>query len=162
MSTVSPGPTVTPLFPYPLPYRRPSCRFLCGTWWVCRSTRRGHTWRQRADSLVTTEQPLSVIPPYLRHQLDLDVLPVSGWSGAIPDWRGIPCQIGRVQACLPIMGSFLPRQFSTLVLLPRREPPDPLPYAYLGVQFLIEYQAQVELDCSTGAPHSCSGQLLIP
>ncbi|HKB40237.1 MAG TPA: hypothetical protein VKD72_27655 [Gemmataceae bacterium] len=55
-----------------------------------------------------------------------------------------------------------PRPFSLLVLLPRQDPPEELPYVYLGIQFLIEYNARIELDCSSGDPHSCTGQLLIP
>jgi hypothetical protein len=63
---------------------------------------------------------------------------------------------------LVVVGELQPRPFSALVLLPRREPPDPLPYAYLGVQFLVEYNARVELDCSSGDPNVCAGQLVIP
>ena len=48
------------------------------------------------------------------------------------------------------------------ILLPRQDPPEELPYVYLGIQFLIEYNAQVDLDCSSGDPRSCTGQLIIP
>jgi hypothetical protein len=88
--------------------------------------------------------------------------PEPNWSGAVPDWLGIPCRVGRVEVWLPLQSGPPYRPFSLLALLPRQEPPDLLPFAFLGVQFLIEYNARIELDCSSGDPLSCTGQLIIP
>lgn len=162
MSSGPLSPTITPLFAYSFFGTFPSCRCLCESWWVCYSTRRGHTWRQRADSVVSTEQPWSVIPPYLRTHLDLVVSPVPNWSGPVPSWRGMACHLGRVEICLPVQGGGPLRPFPLIVLLPTSDPPDPLPYAWLGMQFLVEYQGQLRFDCSSGDPLSCSGQLIIP
>jgi hypothetical protein len=51
------------------------------------------------------------------------------------------------------------REFSLLVLLPKEDLEDAPPYIFLGAQFLLEYQAQVHLDCSAA---SNPGQLVIP
>jgi len=155
-------PTTTALFPYVFPTPFPSCRFLCETWWLCHSNGWGYTWRQRSDSMLTTEQPWSVMTPFLRRTLDPVVRPEPGWQARVPDWQGIPCSIGRVEIWPAVPGGPPPRPFSLLVLLPRRDPPEELPYVYLGIQFLIEYNARLELDCSAGDPRSCTGQLIIP
>jgi hypothetical protein len=158
---VSPGfssPTITSLYPYPLSLPSPTCRFLCEAWWTCHSTRRGHTWRQRSDCILATEQLLSVIALPIYSGLDVKVTPIPGWSGGIPNWHGVPCRIGRVEMWLPVQNNLSLRPFSMLALLPKRNVPHALPYVCLGVQFFQEYKARVALDCSN-AP---GGQLTIP
>jgi hypothetical protein len=98
--------------------------------------------------LLATEEPLSVILPQIRDALDMEVTPEPGWRGPVPDWHGIPCTVGRVRLWLPVQGNLPHRLFSVLVLLPRQDPPEVLPYVYLGVQFLLEYEVTVTLDCS--------------
>ena len=161
MSPGLPSPTVTLLYPYPLRLPLPACRYLGEAWWTCRSTPR-HTWRDQSDWLLATDQPLSVVGPQLRHDLDLEVRPEPRWTGAIPDWQGIPCRLGRVEMGLPVQGSQLLRPFSLLVLLPRRTALHALPYIYLGLQFLLECRAKLALDCSSGAPPTLPGRLVIP
>ena len=149
MNASFPGPTVTPLVEYPLAYAVPASRFLCETWWTCwTSPQRQHTWRARSDSVLATGEPLSVILPAIRDSVDLVWTPDPSWAGAVPAWRGIPCQVGRAQVWLPVQGTALLRPFSLLGLLPRHDPPDWLPYVLLGAQFVQQYRATVTLDCS--------------
>ncbi len=150
--------TTTQLNPYPLSYPSPAVRYLCRSWWTCYSTPR-HTWRIRCDYLLATGQPLSVIPPTIRENLHVVIKTVSGWKGQVPTWLGIPCTIGRVTVWLPVEenpGQY--RDFSLVVLLPKRDVDGAPPFIHLGTQFLLEYQAKVILD---GSP-SRSGQLIIP
>jgi hypothetical protein len=92
--------------------------------------------------------------------LDVAIAPVRGWKGRIPTWHGIPCRIGRVKLWLAIEeGSGSYRKFSVLALLPQDEPPDSSTLIHLGTQFLLEYQAQVHLDCSSIQGR---GRLVIP
>jgi hypothetical protein len=105
------------------------------------------TWRQRSDVVLATAEPLAVMPAMIRRGLDVEVTPAPGWSGSVPDWRGLACAIGRVQMWLPVQGNFPQRPFSVLVLLPKGDSPQALPYVYLGAQFLLEYAAVVTLDC---------------
>ena len=100
-----------------------------------------------------------MILPSVRDPLDLAWAPEPRWGGPVPDWRGIPCRLGRVEMWLPGEGTLLLRPFSLLALLPERDPPEWLPYALLGVQFLQEYRVVVRLDCGQ-AP--AAGSLLIP
>ena len=152
-------PSVTPLRSHPLSYALPTCRFLCGSWWPAwTDTRQQHTCRARSDSVLATEEPLSVLIPSLRGPLDPVLLPEPNWQGLVPDWQGIPCTVGRVELWLPDGDPFVLRPFSLLVLLPERDPPQWLPYALLGVQFLTEYQASVSLQCDTSGSQ---GQLVI-
>jgi hypothetical protein len=51
------------------------------------------------------------------------------------------------------------REFSVLALLPRRDLEDALPFISLGTQFLLEYQGQVHLNCSSPREE---GRLIIP
>jgi hypothetical protein len=97
--------------------------------------------------------------PSIRDRLDVVCTPEPTWTGGGGEWRGLPCEVGRVQLWLPVQETFLLRAFSLLVLLPEREPPDWLPYVLLGTQFLFEYQAVVTLDCSAGTGQ---GQLRLP
>jgi hypothetical protein len=155
-----PSPTVTPLRPYPLPPPFPTSRYLCGSWWTCwTAPARQHTWRLCTDSVLATEEPLSVILPSISDPLDLVWRPEPGWAGPVPDWRGIPCQVGRVEMWLPLEGTFLLRPFSLLALLPNHDPPEWLPYVLLGVQFLQENRAVVRLDCGQTP---AAGSLTIP
>jgi hypothetical protein len=156
-----PSPTITPLYAFPLPYPLGTCRFLCEAWWTCKSTAQ-HTWRNRSDCVLTTGQLLSVILPQIRHDLDLVVEPEPQWTGAVPDWEGIPCRIGRVQLWLPVQGNLPLRPFSLLALFPKRMARHALPYVYLGIQFCLEYRARVVLDGSSGLADTSMGQLIIP
>jgi hypothetical protein len=160
---VSPGaplPSVTPLRPYALSYSFPTCRFLCASWWTAwTNTSHNHTWRACTDSVLATSEPFSVLIPSLRDPIDPVILPEPHWQGPVPDWQGIPCRIGRAELWLPYGDSLTLRPFSPLVLLPERDPPQWLPYALLGVQFLTEYHAAVSLPC---APGGGPGQLTIP
>ncbi len=149
---VNPGfstPTHTPLSAYPLAYPLPTTRFLCETWWTGWTTpQRRHSWRARSDSLLATEEPLSVILPLIRDSIDLVWTPEPRWTAAVPNWRGISCQIGRAQLWLPVEETLLLRPFALLALLPERDPPEWHPYVLLGAQFLQEYRVTVALDCS--------------
>jgi hypothetical protein len=138
-----------------------SCRWLCESWWTCRSSGE-HTWRNRSDCLVSPGEPFSVVPPQIRHDLDLVVLPEPAWPGSVPDWWGVPCRIGRVELWLPIQGGPPLRSFSLLVLLPARTVPFAPPYIILGSQFLVEYGVELTLNCSSRNPRVCPGQLVIP
>jgi len=154
--------TTTHLFAYPLPFPAKPLRYLCRSWWTCQSTAR-HTWRQRSDCLLATGHALSVVLRSIRELLDLQIRPAPEWKGIVPSWFGISCGIGRVTLWLPIAeDSGLHRDFSLLVLLPKEDLPDAPPFIHLGTQFLMEYCAQVFLDCSSGNPAASSGQLLIP
>lgn len=159
--TSDPGnPTITPLRPYGLSHSFPTCRLLCGSWWTAwSSSKRQHTWRACTDSLLATTEPLSVIIPSLRDPIDPVIAPEPRWHGPVPDWQGIPCTIGRVEVWLPDRDPLMLRPFSLLVLLLDRDPPELLPYVLLGVQFLIEHQVTVSLDCSQPVT---SGYLELP
>jgi hypothetical protein len=100
-----------------------------------------------------------VIVPQIRDGLDIEVTPEPGWAQSVPPWHGVPCAVGRVQIWLPVYGHLPYRPFSLLGLLPQHDPPDALPYIYLGVQFLLEYRATLVLDCSQGPG---GGRLRIP
>jgi hypothetical protein len=63
---------------------------------------------------------------------------------------------------LPVQGTLPPRLFSLLVLLPKREAPDGLPYVYLGAQFLLEYRAWPLVNCSAGTPTGSQAEMVIP
>src|SRR5438067_5763710 len=93
--------TTTVLIPYPGRYPSPTVRYLCTAWWTCYSTPR-HTWRNRCDLLLATDQAISVIPAAVLQMLDLVIKPAPGWRGQVPSWFGIPCRIGRVALWLPI------------------------------------------------------------
>jgi hypothetical protein len=152
-------PITTLLHPYPARYPSPAVHYLCQSWWTCSSTS-SHTWRNRCDSLLATGQMLSVIPATIRDTMEVVVEPVRGWKGRVPSWYGIACRIGRVTLWLPIEeepGRY--RELSLLGLLPKEDLEDAPPFILLGTQFLLEYQAQVVLDCS-GATNP--GRLLLP
>jgi hypothetical protein len=112
-----------------------------------------------SDSVLATTEPLSVILPSIRNPLDLVCASEPGWSGPVPDWRGIPCRIGRAEMWLPVEGTHLLRPFSLLALFPERDPPGWLPYVLLGAQFLQEYQVIVHLH---GSQTPVVGSLTIP
>jgi hypothetical protein len=159
---VTPGSsgTTTALRARPLSLAFPTCRFLCGSWWTAwTNAQRQHTWRACTDSVLATDEPISVMFPSLREPIDPVIAPEPRWQGAVPDWRGIPCDIGRVELWLPCDDALTLRPFSLLVLFPNQNPPDWLPYVLLGVQFLTEYRATVTLGCS---PTGSLGQLVIP
>jgi len=133
---------------------------LCGSWFTAwTNAQRQHTWRACSDSVLATNEPLSVLIPSLRQPIDPVIRPEPRWQGPVPDWQGIRCQIGRVEMWLPDRDPFVLRSFSLLVLLPDRDPSAWLPYVLLGVQFLMEHRVAVRLDCgqATGP-----GQLEIP
>ncbi len=60
---------------------------------------------------------------------------------------------------LPSSETVAYRPFSVLVFLPDQNPPDALPYIYLGAQFFLEYRAAVTLDC---ASDPATGTVSIP
>jgi hypothetical protein len=144
-----------------LPFPTPAAHFYCETWLTCHSTAgTRYTFRVRADSLLATEHPLSVIPLPIQHQLDVAVKPARGWKGHVPSWFGISCRIGRVSWWLPTQegpGSY--REFSLLAMRPQTELEDAAPFLYLGTQFLLEYQAQIHID---GSSLAAGGRLVIP
>ena len=151
--------TATLLNPLPVQFPSPTVRYLCRSWWTCHSTAR-HTWRTRCDALLATGHTLSVVPPTIRQNLDLVVMPVPGWRGQIPTWFGIPCRIGRATIWLPVQAGPIPyREFSLLVLLPTQDLEDAPPFIHVGTQFLLEYKAKVQLDCSS---IEGLGRLVIP
>lgn len=138
-------PTIS-LTPYPLSYPASTVRFLAEAWWTCYSSP-PYTWRQRSDAILATGQPLSVILPGTRDDLDLEITPAPGWKGFGPTWLGVPCHVGRVTLSLPIYGA--PGQFhsfSLLTLFPQQDVPDAPPYIQLGVQFLLENHIEVVLN----------------
>jgi hypothetical protein len=149
------------LLPSTLPFPAPVVHYFCESWLTCHgepSTR--HTYRERADSFLATEQLLSVIPLPIRELIDIQVTPERGWKGQIPTWYGIPCRIGRVRLWLPTQaGPSSHRDFSLLALLPERELEDASPLIHVGTQFLLEHRAQVHLDCSSSDGR---GRLIFP
>jgi hypothetical protein len=102
---------------------------------------------------------LSVLAPQIRDGLDIEVTPEPGWNQPVPPWHGVPCAVGRVRLWLPVHGNLPHRPFALLVLLPQYDPPDALPYIFLGVQFLLEYRATLVVDCSQ---RHGDGKLRIP
>jgi hypothetical protein len=113
----------------------------------------------RSDSLLATSAPVSVVPPSIRHALDLQIAPVPGWQGVVPTWYGIACTVGRATIWLPVEETpGLYRDFSLLVLLPKRDLPDAPPFIHLGMQFLVEYGGQVTVDGSGPG----TGRLVLP
>jgi hypothetical protein len=151
--------TTTLLHPHPSRYPSSAVRYLCQTWWTCSSTPR-HTWRRRCDTLLATDQLLSVIPRAIQHDLELVVAPVRGWKGQVPAWFGVPCRIGRVTVWLPVEDDSSPhRDLSLLALLPTQDLEDAPPFIHLGTQFLLEHQVQVVIDCSSPG---ATGRLIIP
>jgi hypothetical protein len=104
-----------------------------------------------------------VVPRTVRDLLDIEIRPAPGWGGSAPSWFGIPCSVGRVTVWLPVEENpGQHRDFPLLALLPRDDLADAPPFIHLGTQFLLEYRAQVTLDCSPGTPVASSGRLLIP
>jgi hypothetical protein len=99
--------------------------------------------------------------PSIRAGLDPVVKPARGWKAAVPTWRGVTAKVGRVELLLPVSSHETSplRPFSLLVLFPDEEPPDSLPYIYLGAQFFLEYRTGVALEYGTDPP---SGRLTIP
>jgi len=93
-------PTI-PLTLYPLSYPAATARFLAESWWTCYSSP-PHTWRQRSDAILATEQPISVMPRTARNGLDPVITPAPAWKGFAPTWLGVPCHVGRVTLSLPI------------------------------------------------------------
>jgi hypothetical protein len=150
-------PTI-PLSLYPLSYPAATARFLAESWWTCYSSP-PHTWRQRSDAILATEQPISVMPRTARNGLDPVITPAPAWKGFAPAWLGVPCRVGRVTLSLPIYGA--PGQFhslSLLTLFPQQDVPDAPPYIQLGAQFLLEYHIEVVLnESATG-----DNRLVIP
>jgi hypothetical protein len=147
------------LHPYPIRYPSPTLRFLCHSWWTCRSTPR-HTWRRRCDCLLALGQPLSVIPWAIQQSLDLVIKPAPGWKGQVPTLFGVSCRIGRAALWLPVEenpGEY--REFALLALFPKQDVEDAPPYVHLGMQFLLKQKGQVFLDCSTPATE---GRLVLP
>lgn len=140
-------------------YPTPTARFCAEAWWTCYSSP-PHTWRKRLDVILTTGEPFSVIVPTARDFLDLEITPAPAWKGLAPTWLGIPCQVGRVSLWLPTQetpGQMRP--FSLLTLFPQQDVPDAPPFIQLGVQFLLEYKAQVVLnETGTGG----GNRLVIP
>jgi hypothetical protein len=151
--------TTTLLHPYPYPLPAAAVRYLCRIWWTCYSAP-PHTWRVRCDALLATGQLLSVIPRMIQDDMNLAITPEPGWSGQVPTWFGIPCQLGRVTAWLPAQdhpGHYRP--LSVLALFPKDELTDAPPFIHLGTQFLLEHRAQVHLDCASAGN---AGRLVIP
>jgi hypothetical protein len=149
------------LLPSRLPFPTPVVHYFCESWLTCHSTpSTRYTYRERIDALLATEQLLSVIPLPIRELIDVAISPARGWKGQVPTWFGIPCRVGRVKLWLPIEeGPGSHREFSLLVLLPEQELEDASPLIHLGTQFLLEYHADVHLDCSSSAGQ---GRLVIP
>src|SRR5262249_22905113 len=108
-------------------------------------------------------EELSLLLPSIRHLYDIVVAPEPRWGRRrLPRWREIDCRLGRVEMWLPVFDGPQPlRPFSLLVRIPKHDPPpqppEPLPYVLLGTQFLVEYQATLELDAAKN-----SGKLVIP
>jgi hypothetical protein len=154
-------PTTTVLRPSRLPAPSPIVHYFCESWWTCHTAPGSkHHYRERLDSILSTSQGLSVIPPTVFERLDLVVLPERGWKGQVPTWFGIPCRIGRVTMWLAVQEAAGPyREFSLLALFPRHDLEDAPPFIYLGTQFLLEYRAELRLDCSSP---TAEGRLLIP
>lgn len=151
--------TTTILTSSPIPLPSPGIHFFSESWLSCYSTPK-HTWRNRCDCLLATEQPLSVIPPSAFQMLDIVIAPVPGWKGNVPTWFGIPCRIGRVTLWLPNQeepGRL--RDFQLLVLAPKFNLEDAAPFIHLGTQFLLEYRVQVILE---GESPTSGGKLIIP
>jgi hypothetical protein len=152
----------TPLFPYPTARPVASVRYLCESWWTCRSTPQ-HTWRNRSDALLATGEPLSIIPRGIREALDIDITAVPTLGVAIPSWFGVACGMGRVRLWLPIAeepGVY--RGFSLLALLPRDDLAEAPPFVHLGTQFLLEYRAQLGIDNSSGVAASSTARVVFP
>lgn len=146
------------LTPYPLPYPTPTVQFLAQAWWTCYSSP-PYTWRQRSDVILATEEPLSVILPYIRNRLNLEITPAQGWRRLALTWLGIPCHVGRVTMWLTSQETpGRPLPFSLLTLLPQQDVPD-VPFIQLGVRFLLEHKVQVVLnETGTGG----GNRLVIP
>jgi hypothetical protein len=154
-------PTTTRLRPSRIPAPAPLVHYFCESWWACHTGPGSrHQYRERLDSLLSTGLTLSVIPPDALARLDLVRQPERGWRGQVPPWFGVPCRIGRVTLWLPVEetpGTY--REFLLLALFPRREVEDGPPFIQLGTQFLLEYGAELHLDCS---PPISEGRLVIP
>lgn len=136
----------SPLTVVMLPWPGLAARFLVEAWWTCVSSGL-HTWRNRADALVSTGEALTVIAPTIKTNLNLDVRPVRGWRGQVPSWCGIPCRIGRVTLWLPCAET--PGQlqsFDGLAIFPQADLPDAPPYILLGTQFFLEYRIIASVD----------------
>ncbi len=154
-------PTTTALKPSLIPAPTPLARYFCESWWTCQTAPGSrHHYRERLDSLLSTGQALSVIPPTVFERLDLVSLPERGWRGQVPSWFGVPCRIGRVTLWLSVEGApGTYRPLSLLALLPRHDLEDAPPFIQLGTQFLHEHRAELRLDCSSPAGE---GRLVIP
>lgn len=99
--------------------------------------------------------PLSVVPFYLHHNHRLSWQPISGISTA---WLGQPCDLGHIAIWLPTQQPpFFRGPLSLLAKFPRGDPPGrPVP-ALLGLNFILEYQAELSL-----SPPPRPGSLLVP
>ncbi|MGL4555068.1 MAG: hypothetical protein ACRC33_28215 [Gemmataceae bacterium] len=148
------GTSVYALTAYPvhgLP--TPAHRYLLRAWWAC-DNGAGGSYRRASDLVISTGDTLSVIPPQIRFDMDLLVTAEAGWAGTRLGWRGILCRVGRARLTLHD-DSGHPRDFSPLVLLPNRMPPDLPPFIHLGAQFLDEFAARLEIT-------PAAGRLLVP
>ena len=96
------------------------------------------------------------MPASIHQHLKLAISPEPKWHAPLPTWHGIPCDVGRVPMWWPVPAqppTF--RKVSLLVLLPDHDPPDTLPYIYLGTQFLVEFRGRLTVDCSLkGSPNA--------
>ena len=159
MSSEPSPPSIIALYAYPIARPVPTVRFLSVSWWTCWTTpQQSYTWRTRSDSLLATDEPVSIMLRSLRDRLDVVWTPEVPPSGMEPQWRGIPCRMGRVPLWLPLQGNEPLRELSLLVLVPEHDPVDGLPYVLLGTQFLLEHRSTAHLDCS----EQPGGHLQIP
>jgi hypothetical protein len=154
-------PSVTILKPSLIPAPTPITHYLCESWWTCHTAPGSrHRYRERLDCILSLTPGLAVIPPAVFERLDLIVRPERGWKGQTPTWFGVPCRIGRVSMWLAVQGTPGPyREFSVLAQLPRRDLEDAPPFISLGTQFLLEYQAELQLNCSSPREE---GRLIFP
>ena len=128
----------------------PTYRFLGDTWWI-----RANGSPCIFKSIISTADPISVIPAKLYKNMNLDITPEQNWNAPVPTWHGVQCDIARVPLWWKVPQQ--PPTFSmhsVLVLLPQHDPPDTLLYAYLGIQFLVEVWGRLNINCShkAGAP----------
>ncbi len=96
---------------------------------------------------LATEVSISVLPPRVVANLQLDVLPLPGWVGRqVPDWCGIPCRIGYLILDFPVEASPAPIRLVVWVRVPERSEPWMPAYLLLGTHFLRHYQAEVSIE----------------
>jgi hypothetical protein len=153
--------TTTVLKPSLVPAPAALVHYICETWWTCHTAPGSkHIYRERLDSLLSTGQGLSVIPPTVLERLDVVIVPEPGWRGQVPTWFGVPCRIGRVRMWLSILEAARPyREFALLAIFPRHDLEDAPPFVQLGTQFFLEHRAELLLDCSSPTRE---GRLIIP